>query len=123
MRIDEQTQRAPGLRRGLNIWEAIGISVALMAPSTAANINPQGIDAVLFGAKPFDVFLWSGTFGTLILLIAYGLATIGAMRLLFFFSWRRLAPPWEIVIPVLALLVIGYTLNRNVLSGRGPARS
>ena len=30
------------LRRELNIWEAIGISLALMAPSMAANINPQG---------------------------------------------------------------------------------
>ena len=31
------------LRAGsLSIWEAIGISVALMAPSMAANINPQG---------------------------------------------------------------------------------
>ena len=31
-----------GLRRELSVWEAIGISVALMAPSMAANINPQG---------------------------------------------------------------------------------
>jgi hypothetical protein len=28
MQIDEQVGRSPGLRRGLNIWEAIGISVA-----------------------------------------------------------------------------------------------
>ena len=33
---------APKLRRELNIWEAVGISLALMAPSMAANINPQG---------------------------------------------------------------------------------
>jgi amino acid transporter len=72
------------------------------------------VDAVVFGAKPFDVFLWSGTIGTLILLVAYALATIGAMRLLFF-GGRRLVPAWEIVIPILALLVIGYTLYRNVL--------
>src|SRR5947208_3383000 len=31
------------LSRELNIWEAVGISVALMAPSMAANINPQGM--------------------------------------------------------------------------------
>ena len=72
------------------------------------------IDAIVFGAKPFDVFLWSGTIGTLILLVVYGLATVGAMRLLFF-GGRRLAPAWEIVIPILALLVIGYTLYRNVI--------
>ncbi|MEN3309691.1 MAG: hypothetical protein V7603_5893 [Micromonosporaceae bacterium] len=72
------------------------------------------IDAILFGAKPFDVFLWSGTIGTLILLVVYGLATVGAMRLLFFSGPRRV-PAWEIVIPVLALLVLGYTLYRNVV--------
>src|ERR1700733_14283610 len=31
-----------GLKRSLGIWAAIGLSVALMAPSMAANINPQG---------------------------------------------------------------------------------
>ena len=30
------------LRRNLSVWEAIGISLALMAPSMAASINPQG---------------------------------------------------------------------------------
>jgi hypothetical protein len=32
----------PGLRRSLGVWPAVGLSVALMAPSMAANINPQG---------------------------------------------------------------------------------
>jgi amino acid transporter len=72
------------------------------------------VDALVFGAKPFDVFLWSGTIGTLILLVAYGLTIVGAMRLLFF-GGRRLARRAEIVIPILALLVIAYTLYRNVL--------
>lgn len=30
------------LRRSLTVWQAVGLSLALMAPSTAANINPQG---------------------------------------------------------------------------------
>lgn len=68
----------------------------------------------LFGARPFDAFLWSGTIGTLILLVVYVLATIGAIRLLFF-SGRRYVRAWEIVIPVLGLLVLGYTIYRNVL--------
>jgi len=72
------------------------------------------VDALVFGAKPFDVFLWSATIGTLILLIVYGLATVGAIRLLFFSGPRRV-PAWEMVIPILALLVLGYTLYRNVL--------
>lgn len=67
-----------------------------------------------FGAEPFDVFTWSATIGTLVLLVVYVLATFGAVRLMFF-TGRRSVPWWEIVIPVLALLVLGYTIYRNVL--------
>src|ERR1700678_3541565 len=31
----------PGLKRSLSVWSAFGLSIALMAPSMAANINPQ----------------------------------------------------------------------------------
>ena len=37
-----QPQERTTLRRSLSVWQAVGISVALMAPSMAANINPQG---------------------------------------------------------------------------------
>ena len=33
--------RPPGLKRSLSVWQAVGLSLALMAPSMAANINPQ----------------------------------------------------------------------------------
>ncbi|MGZ4155393.1 MAG: hypothetical protein ACXVQ0_13035, partial [Actinomycetota bacterium] len=69
--------------------------------------------ATAFGAQPFDVFLWSGVIGTLILLFAYIMATLGAMRLLFFSGRARVAT-WQIVIPIGALLVLGYTIYRNV---------
>jgi amino acid transporter len=79
--------------------------------------------AVFFGAKPFDTFLWSGTIGTLILLVAYVLATIGCIRLVF--VQKKLdVPQWEVVIPVLALVMLGYTIYRNVLPypTEGPAQ-
>jgi amino acid transporter len=63
--------------------------------------------------KPFDLFVTSGTTGTLILLVAYVLATIGAIKLLFFSGEKRVKT-WEIVVPVLALIVLGYTLFRNI---------
>ena len=50
------------LSRELNIWETIGISVALMAPSMAANINPQGTVGSVGRAVP----------------LAFALATVGA---------------------------------------------
>ncbi len=71
------------------------------------------ICAVFFGAEPFDLFLWSGTIGTLILLVAYVLATIGCIRLVFI-QKKLDVPQWEIVIPLLALVVLGYTIYRNV---------
>src|ERR1700749_655541 len=41
-----------GLRRALSIWQAIGLSIALMAPSMAANINPQASAATAGRAVP-----------------------------------------------------------------------
>ncbi|HTK60757.1 MAG TPA: APC family permease [Pseudonocardia sp.] len=79
----------------------------------------------VFRAAPMDLFIASGTIGTLILLVAYALATVGAARLLFFGADARSAGAtsgdarpvamWEVVIPVLALVLIGYTLFRNVI--------
>jgi amino acid transporter len=72
---------------------------------------------VVWDAEPFVLFLYSGTIGTLILLVAYALATVGAVRLVFFSGDPRAAevPRWQIAIPVLALVVLGYTLYRNVI--------
>jgi amino acid transporter len=68
---------------------------------------------LVFGVVPFDLFVASGTIGTLILLLVYALATIGAAKLLFLSGERQVAA-WEVVVPFLALVVIGYTLLRNV---------
>jgi amino acid transporter len=65
------------------------------------------------GGDPSTLFVASGTIGTLILLVAYALATVGAAKLLFF-SGHREVRLIEVVIPVLALVLIGYTLLRNV---------
>jgi len=79
--------------------------------------------AVFFSAKPFDTFLWSGTIGTLILLVAYVLATVGCIKLLFI-DKRMPVPQWQVVIPLLALVMLGYTLYRNVFPypTEGPAQ-
>jgi len=71
------------------------------------------ICALAFGAKPFDTFLWSGTIGTLILLVAYVLATVGCIKLIWIDN-RMSVPSWQVVIPVAALVMLVYTLYRNV---------
>jgi amino acid transporter len=72
-----------------------------------------GLTWLTLPAKPLDLFIASGTAGTLILLVVYALATLGAARLLFFSGHREVAG-WEIIVPTLALALIGYTLFRNI---------
>jgi amino acid transporter len=82
------------------------------------------VDAVFFDAKVFDTFLWSGTIGTLILLVAYLLATLGCIKLIWIDKKMPQVPTWEIVVPIAAVVVIGYTLYRNVFPypDSGPAQ-
>src|SRR3954466_10248690 len=61
-------QSGPGLRRTLSVWQAVGLSVALMAPSMAANINPQGTAGTVGRAVPLAFLL--AAIG--VLLVAYG---------------------------------------------------
>jgi amino acid transporter len=79
------------------------------------------IEAIASGGVPFSVFAWSGTIGTLILLVAYVLTTIGAIKLVFFERRMPGVPMWQIVVPILALVVLGYTLYRNVVPFPSPS--
>jgi amino acid transporter len=72
------------------------------------------ICALFFNAEPFDTFFWSGAIGTLILLVAYLLATAGCIKLIWIDKKMPQVPTWEIVIPLAAVVVIVYTLWRNV---------
>ena len=65
------------------------------------------------GTDPLTLFFAAGTIGTLILLVVYILATIGMVKMVFF-SDQSVVRRWEIVIPTLAIVVLGYTLFRNV---------
>jgi amino acid transporter len=95
-----------GSRWGTPAWATLVITVmagVIVVVYTAA-----------FHATAFDSFLWSGTIGTLILLVVYVLATIGCTILVF--VRRKLpVPMWQVVVPIAALVVLGYTLYRNVI--------
>ncbi len=93
-------------------WVVVGLMAAIIV-----------ISVVAFDADINDTFGWSGTIGTLILLVAYVLTTIGAIRLVFV-QHKIQVPQWEIVIPLAALVLLGYTLYRNVFPypDSGPAR-
>ncbi|WIV56992.1 hypothetical protein [Amycolatopsis nalaikhensis] len=66
--MSDTVETRPGLRRSLSVWQAVGLSVALMAPSMAANINPQQTAAAAGRAVPL-AFLLSAVG---VLLVAYG---------------------------------------------------
>jgi amino acid transporter len=118
---------AVGASRLLFALSRDGVGVAPLGTLSPRRGTPARATAVVVGAmyatiavawfllrgKPFDLFVASGTIGTLILLVAYALATLGAVKLLFL-SGQRVVAAWEVVIPALALLLLGYTLFRNV---------
>ncbi len=57
--------REPRLSRRLTVWSAVGVSLALMAPSMAININPQASSAVTGRAVPITFLL--ATIGVLLI--------------------------------------------------------
>jgi amino acid transporter len=73
----------------------------------------------LTGAAVLDATFWSLTIGTIALLVAYAMATVGAMRFLFFGNRTR-TPKWQIVVPILALVLVLYTLYKNAVGLDAP---
>jgi amino acid transporter len=88
---------------------AAAVVIALMVVGFVVMIACVGMSY----ATAEDTFLWSGTIGTLILLVVYVLTTIGAIRLVFV-QRKMPVPQWQIIIPILAIVVLGYTIYRNV---------
>src|ERR1700739_4548626 len=55
--MEASPSSTPGLKRSLSVWAAVGLSVALMAPSMAANINPQGSSTYAGRAVPLTFLI------------------------------------------------------------------
>lgn len=88
-------------------------------PVVALGVVMVGVAVLTFGLRlvatthVIDIFFWTATIGTLALLVAYVLSTVGAMRFLFF-GPRPLVARWEIVLPLGALALLLYTLYKNL---------
>lgn len=61
----------------------------------------------------FNIFAWGGTIGTLTLLVAYALAALGVARL-YATGRQRRGSRWEAVIPLVALVLLGFTVYYNL---------
>ncbi|GLY42569.1 amino acid permease [Amycolatopsis sp. NBRC 101858] len=109
--------------RGIGRTSGRGTPVAAVGVVTGAAALIILVCALFFGATASDTFAWSGSIGTLILLVIYLLTTAGAILLLFV-KRRMRVPGWHLVFPVGALAVLGYTVYVNVVPypTEGPAR-
>ena len=111
MSRDSYGERGPGK---VSRWGTPAWATGVVTVFTAAIY----VTYVVVSAKPADLagnaFLWSGTIGTLILLVAYLLATIGMVVLVFIRRRMPSVPSWQVIVPVAAIGLLGYTLYRNV---------
>ena len=71
----------------------------------------------LAGSSVINATFYPLQIGTVLILVAYVLATIGAIYFLFF-KGEPLAPRWQIIIPLLGGAFVCYTIYRNVFIGQ-----
>jgi amino acid transporter len=71
------------------------------------------------GSSVLDATFYALTLGTISLLVAYVLATLGAIRFLFFTGEPK-APRWQVIIPALGGAFVIYTIYKNVVHVASP---
>jgi amino acid transporter len=109
--LSRDTAGPRGLGRSNSRWGTpVPATVAVTAMAGVIVIVETAMSA---HADAFNSFLWSGTIGTLILLVVYVLATVGCIMLVFV-RHKLPVPMWQVVVPAAGLVVLGYTLYRNV---------
>ena len=110
--LSRDTAGPRGLGQSHSRWGTPAWATLVVVVATGIIV---GIEAgVAASPAAFNSFLWSGTIGTLILLVVYVLASIGCI-ILVFVRHKLPVPTWQIIIPIAGLVVLGYTLYRNVI--------
>ncbi len=71
-----------------------------------------------FGATSVDVYYWYATIGTLCMVVAYAMASVGVIR----FALRAGSgiPKWELIIPILGLAYLVYVYVIQVVGQEAP---
>lgn len=111
--VSRDNSASRGFSYTAKVSERYGTPAGALVVVTVVAALTVAIWALAFNASAFDVFVGSGTIGTLIILVAYLMLTVGAIKFLFFSGRSRVAQ-WEIIVPIAAILVLGYTIFRNV---------
>ncbi len=84
------------------------LAVAVIMLFDFAVVSIWGLAPGMTGATLFG---YLGTIGVFLILVAYGLTNVGAI---WFFFLRRRLWSWQWVIPLLAIIFLGYTLYSNI---------
>jgi hypothetical protein len=71
----------------------------------------------LAGSSVINATFYALQIGTVLILVAYVMATVGAIYFLFFKGAAK-APLWQVAIPVLGGAFVCYTIYRNVFVGQ-----
>ena len=111
-------------RDGIAPGELAGVSRRTGAPArgVAVVMVLAAIGLIVYAAQgtpPIHVFFYFGTMGILSLLVVYLMVSLAAGRALFFGPGERL-PRWQLVFPLGALGIVGYTLGRNLFPRPAP---
>jgi amino acid transporter len=110
--LSRDTAGPRGLGQSHSRWGTPAWATLVVVVATGIIVGIEA--AVAASPAAFNSFLWSGTIGTLILLVVYVLASIGCI-ILVFVRHKLPVPTWQIIIPIAGLVVLGYTLYRNVI--------
>jgi len=110
--LSRDTAGPRGLGQSHSRWGTPAWATLVVVVATGIIVGIQA--AVAASPAAFNSFLWSGTIGTLILLVVYVLASIGCI-ILVFVRHKLPVPTWQIIVPIAGLIVLGYTLYRNVI--------
>ncbi len=100
-----------------------GVPTTAVYWASGVSLIAMVIWKLIYNAGSFDIFLATATIGTILILVSYSLTVAGSIRYLFF-SGKKHAPTYELVLPVIGLAILLYTVYRNVwpIAPEGPAR-
>jgi amino acid transporter len=93
----------------------VGAAICIVAAAAVIEVLMWLVYRQAGTATSLSVFVAAGVIGTLVLLVVYVLASVGVIRLLFVGGRDPSVRAWEVVVPIAGLIVLGYTLYRNVI--------
>ncbi len=103
-----------GKRQGLAGLSKRGAPVAALMVILAVVVGGE-IGQEIAGVRAENATFYSLQLGTLCILVAYLMATFGAIKYLFF-DRKVQTPMWQIIIPAAGAVFVGYTLVKNIIN-------